>query len=134
MHDYDNLLPSDALYNVEPGKSVNQSTHTNCKYYSDRQFACNIKSDSDFSLIHFNARSLNKNLQKIKAYLDDFKLSFDIIANSENWAEPNTIEDILSNEYEDFHVARANRKGGGVALFINHIFNCTLRTANSFEI
>ena len=66
----------------------------------------------------------------MKEYLHDLKLSFDIIANSETWAESNTTED----GYEDFHVARANRKGGGVALFVNHIFNCTLRTANSFEI
>ena len=41
LYDYD-LWPSDALYNVEPDNSVNQSTHTNCKYYSDRQFACNV--------------------------------------------------------------------------------------------
>ena len=39
LYDYDDLWPSDALYNVEPNNSVNQSTHTNCKYYSDRQFA-----------------------------------------------------------------------------------------------
>ena len=134
MCDYDDLWPSDALYYVEPDNSVNKSTHTNCKYYSDRQFACNVKSDSDFLLIHFNARSLNKNFQKIKEYLDDLKLSFDIIPISETWTEPNTTEDNLVNGYEVFHVARANRKGGGVALFVNHIFNCTLRTAKSFEI
>ena len=110
LNDYDNLWPTDALYNVEPGNSVNQSTHTNCKYYSDRQFACNTKSDSDFLLIHFNARSLNKNLQNIKECLDDLKQSFDMTANSETWAEPNTTEDVLLNGYEDFHVARANRK------------------------
>ena len=133
MYDYDDLWPIDALYNVEPYNSVNQSTHTNCKYYSDRQFACNVKSDSDFSIIHFNARNLSKNFQKIKEYLDDLKLSFDIVAISETWAEPNTTEDILLNGCEVVHVARANRKGGGVALFVNHIFNCTLRTAKSFD-
>ena len=122
------------MYNVEPDNSVNQSTHTNCKYHSDRQFACNVKSDSDFSLLHFNARSLNKNFQKIKEYLGDLKLSFDIIAISETWAEPNTTEDILLNGYEAFHVDRANKKGGGVALFVNHRFNYTLRTAIYFEI
>ena len=62
---------------------VNQNTHTDCNYYSDRQFACNVRSDSDFSHIHFNARSLNKNFQKLKEYLDYLKLSFDIIAISE---------------------------------------------------
>ena len=119
MYNYDDLWPSDALHNVEPDNNVNQSTHANCKYYSDRQFACDVKSDSDFSPIHFNARSLSKNFQKIKEYLDDLKLSFDIIAISETWAEPNTTEDILLKGYEYFHVARANRKGGGVSLNVS---------------
>ena len=39
---------------------------------------------------------------------DHLKLSFDIIAILETWAEPNTTEDILLNVYEVFHVARAN--------------------------
>ena len=93
-----------------------------------------VKSDSDVLLIHFNARRLNKNFQKIKEYLDDLKLLFNKIAISETWAEPNTTEIILLNGYEVFHVAKANRKGDGVALFVNHRFNCTLRTAKSFEI
>ena len=50
-------------------------------------------------------------------------LSFDIIAISETWAEPNTTEAILLNGYEVFHVATTTRKGGGVALFVNHRFN-----------
>ena len=133
-YDYDDVWPSDALYNVEPDSSVNQSTHTNCKYYSDRHFACNVKSDSDFSLIHLNARSLNKNFQKIKERLDDIQLYFDKITISETWAEPNTTEYMFLNGYEVCIIARANRKGGGVALFVNHRFNCTLRTAKSFEI
>ena len=61
-------------------------------------------------------------------------LSFDIIAISETWAEPNTTEAILLNGYEVLHVARTTTKGGGVALFVNHRFNCTFCTAKSFEI
>ena len=34
----------------------------------------NVKSDSDLSCLHFNARS-NKNCQKIKDFIDDLKLS-----------------------------------------------------------
>ena len=76
-----------------------------------------VMSNPIVTFIHFNARSLNKNFQKIKEYLDDLELSFDITAISETWAEPNTTEDILLNGYEVFHIARANRKGGDVALF-----------------
>ena len=45
------------------------------------------------------------------------------MAISEIWAEQNTTEDFLLNEYEVFHVVCANRKGGGVALLVNHRFN-----------
>ena len=89
----------------------NQSIPANCKYYSDRQFACNVRSDSDlFISMHESG--------VIKEFLDDLKLSFDIIAISETWAESNTTEDFLLNGYEMFHVEGANRKGGGVALFV----------------
>ena len=72
---------------------------------------------------------------RISRKLRSILISFKIIAISETWTELNTTEDILLNGYmKFFHVTRANRKGGGVELFINHRFNCTLPTAKSFEI
>ena len=57
-----------------------------------------------------NARSLNKNFQKIKDSIDDLKLYFDIIAISETWAETDTVDGFTLNGYEAFHIVRGQRK------------------------
>ena len=44
-----------------------------------------------FSLIHLNARSLNKNLDHLIVYLDTLKYSFDIITVTETWANSNNM-------------------------------------------
>ena len=59
-------------------RHANDIISTDTKYYSDEQFVRDVKSKGDLSFIHFNARSLNKNFQKIKDSLDDLKLYFDI--------------------------------------------------------
>ena len=71
--------------------------------------------------------SLNKNFHKIKDSIDDLKLSFDIIAISETWAETYTIYGFTLNGYEAFHIVRGQRKGGGVALYVHRRFNCAIR-------
>ena len=103
------------------------SISTDTKYYSDEQFVRDVKSKGDLSFIHFNARSLNKNFQKIKDSIDDLKFSFDIIAISETWAETDTIDGFTLNGYEAFHIVRGQRKGGGVALYVHRRFNCAIR-------
>ena len=78
-------------------------------------------------LVHFNARSLNKNIQKINDSFEDLKLSFDIISISETWAETDTIDGFTLNGYEAFHIVRGQRKGGGVALYVHRRFNCAIQ-------
>ena len=97
------------------------------KYYSDDQFVRDVKSVSELSFIHVNARSLNKNFQTIKDTIDDLKSSFDIIAISETWAEADTIDRFTLGGYEAFHIVRGQRKGGGVALYVHRRFNCAIR-------
>ena len=43
------------------------------------------------SFIHFNARSLKTNFHKIKDYILELNINFDIIAITETWIEPNLI-------------------------------------------
>ena len=114
------------MFNIDPDNHFHASisTYTN---YSDEQFVRDVKSKGDLSFIHFNARSLNKNFQKIKDSIDDLKLSFDIIAISETWAETDTIDGFTLDGYEAFHIVRGQRKGGGVALYVHRRFNCAIR-------
>ena len=116
------------MFNIDPDNHFHASIPTDTKYYSDEQFVRYVKSKGDLSFIHFNARSLNKNFQKIKDSIEDLKLSFDIIAISETWAETDTIDGFTLNGYEAFHIVRGQRKGGGVALYVHRRFNCAIRT------
>ena len=118
---------SDVMFNIDPDNHFHASIPTDTKYYNDEQFVRYVKSVSDLSLIHFNARSLDKNIQKIKDTIDDLKLSFDIIAISETWAEADTIDGFTISGYEAFHIVRGQRKGGGVALYVHRRFNCAIR-------
>ena len=115
------------MFNIDPDNHFHASISTDTKYYSDEQFVRDVKSKGDLSFIHFNARSLNKNFHKIKDSIDDLKLSFDIIAISETWAETDTIDGFTLNGYEAFHIVRGQRKGGGVALYVHRRFNCAIR-------
>ena len=115
------------VFNIDPDNHFHASISTDTKYYSDEQFVRDVKSKGDLSFIHFNARSLNKNFQKIKDSIDDLKLSSDIIGISETWAETDTIDGFTLNGYEAFHIVRGQRKGGGVALYVHRRFNCAIR-------
>ena len=58
------MVVSDVMFNIDPDNHFHASIPTDTKYYSDEQFVREVKSVSDLSFIHFNARSLNKNIQK----------------------------------------------------------------------
>ena len=119
------------MFNIDPDNHFHASIPTDTKYYSDEQFVREVKSKGDLSFIHFNARSLNKNLKKIKDSIEDLKLSFDIIAISETCAETDTIDGFTLNGYEAFHIVRGQRKGGGVALYVHRRFNCAIRAVST---
>ena len=108
QHEYDHDdgqnvgVQSDVMFNIDPDNHFHASIPTDTKYYSDEQFVRDVKSKGDLSFIHFNARSLKKNFQKIKDSIEDLKLLFDIIAISETWAETDrgpTIDGFTLNGY-----------------------------------
>ena len=85
------------MFNIDPDNHFHASIRTDTKYYNDEQFVRDVKSVSDLSFIHFNARNLNKNIQKI-------------IAISETWAEADTIDGLTISGYEAFHIVRGQKK------------------------
>ena len=86
------------------------------------------------SFIPFNARSLKANLQKIKDYLQELHLKFDIIAVSETWAELAIIDDLNLIDYSAYHVTRETRKSGGVALYIRNELTCRLLETKTIKV
>ena len=97
------------FYNISTSK---------CDYYADSEFNDKMCKLNGLSFIHFNARSLKANLQKINDYLQELHLKFHIIAVSETWAELDVIDILNLIDYSAYRVTIETRKGGGVALYI----------------
>ena len=57
----------------------------NLNYVTQEQLEVSFSSCKGFSVIHFNARSLKKNFDKIEKFVLYCKIKFDVIAVSENW-------------------------------------------------
>ena len=74
---------------------------------------------SNFSLIHFNCRSLPSNYNKLKDSINALYLKFDVIALSETWLIDNDSDKFNIDGYKWFTCSRTNKSGGGVALYIN---------------
>lgn len=97
----------------------------NCGYFTDQQFNdFDFDGDGVLSIIHFNSRSLNRNFPRIVDYLNQFKRKFNVIAVSETWLHDDNANDFVMKGYEMFVVNRANKKGGGVALYVDVSLKC----------
>ena len=86
------------------------------------------------SFIHFNARILNTNFHKIKYYILELNVKFDIIAITETRIEPSLISDFNIKNYDAFHITRGTRRGGGVALYTNKHLSGALIESKSFVV
>ena len=104
----------------------NNNLSSKRQYYTDLQFTEKISKVYGLSFIHFNARSLKTNFQKIKHYILELNLQFDIIAISETWTVPDLIDDFNINSYDAYHVTRGIRRGGGVAIYTKKELSCKM--------
>ncbi len=80
--------------------------------------------ENALSIIHFNCRSLYKNISKIKEYLSKLK-KFNIIAISEMWLDNEKVSDLGLEGYELFTMNGVNKKRGGVALYVDKALRCS---------
>jgi len=117
--------------NVNANYEIN-NYNEKCKYHCSDTFneLNNIIDDDKLSLIHFNSRSLSKNLESITDYLKTLNHKFPIIAFSETWLKDDSILPSL-NSIEGYELAHCNRmsqkRGGGAALFISNDLNYKVR-------
>ena len=69
-----------------------------------------------------NVRSVNNKIDEIAVIANENKV--DLIALTETWTDENTSPDFLSiNGFVLFSKSRTERRGGGVALYVNDCFN-----------
>lgn len=102
-----------------------------CNYHCSDTFNDLVRNKtSDLSIIHFNARSLNKNIDSITNYLETLNHKFPLLAFSETWLKDDNTSPALTNidGYNLAHDDRHGKKGGGVALYISTELNYSIRT------
>lgn len=107
-----------------------EDTHSNppVKYYLSSEFNEIIDNsvNQNFSIIHFNARSMFRNFEEIHAYLSNLQYQFSVIGISETWINSNSHVPFVIEGYTFVHVDRPSGRGGGVGLFIRKDLNYKL--------
>ena len=86
--------------NIDPNNNFYNNIRSPCKYYTEDQFIALKKCKSGISFIHFNARGLRTNFNKIENLLNEFESPFDVIAISETWLESDDCTDIMIEGYK----------------------------------
>ena len=83
---------------------------------------------NQFSLFHWNARSLNKNFDSLELLLSSLgHFPFSVIGISETWLRLNSPNLFNIDNYKLFRSDREKGKGGGVALYIHNKLRVKVR-------
>ena len=116
--------------NADPDDNFYKHMSTNSLYYTEEQFkhkfSVSKEESTNFSLIHFNCRSLPSSYNKLKDSINALDVQFDVIALSETWLIDNDSDSFNIDGYKMFTCSRTNKSGGGVALYILTILCNTL--------
>lgn len=107
---------------IDPDVNFYKDWNSGSKYYTENQF--NELSLNGFSIIHFNSRSLYANFDHIKENVQSLKYSFQVIAITETWLTNEKGSNFILGGYNLFSVIRKNKRGGGVAFFVQKEFQC----------
>ena len=127
-HDKFNLFEVETILtndNFDPDSNfLNERTNSlECTYYTHEEFASFSSNLSEnVSIIHLDIRSLHKNIDKLKDFLNNIKGKFSVIFLSEKWidddkADLNSLFHIQN--YSFIHEKKTNRKGGGLGIYVH---------------
>lgn len=102
--------------------STNTIVNNDSKYFTDENFITEFSSKSNaFSLIHFNARSLSQNFNKITDYLSILNFPFSVIGITETWlTDDSELSYYNIDHYNLLTCSRSDRHGGGVGLYLEN--------------
>ena len=105
------------------------------KYYTVTEFNNTFSNTLDnFSLLHINSRSLNKNFDCFENLLHTLNnFQFSIIGISETWLHSNSPPLFNLPNYRMIRADREGRRGGGVAFYIGEHLNFKVRHDIEFE-
>ena len=112
------------LHDIDPDiqfYSDKYSLHS-CDYYleemfNDKIFQNKVK-DNNFSMLHANIRSAQKNLTSLERYINNLDHNFTVIGISESWFKEHNVDRYGIEGYNGVHTFRPIRSGGGVSIFV----------------
>ena len=87
-------------------------------------------SSDQFSVLHLNIKSIKKNFENFKLFLNSVSFTFSVICFSEKWWDDlATIEKSLFElpNYNSTHQARGDCKGGGISRYIHKTLDFTVK-------
>ena len=99
-------------------------THHTCSYIFDYNITASC--EEDFSILHINARSFNKNVEQINTFLTSLSHTFLIIALSETWFKEDDSNLIYIDNYNLVNASRHGRSGG-VAIYVHNTVSFRIR-------
>ena len=83
-----------------------------------------------FSVFHLNIRSLQKNFENFKLFLNSCNTRFDVLCLSETWCDAQVLNNSLYHlpNYTILEQPRSSgKRGGGVMMYISNIYAYTIR-------
>lgn len=119
---------TDLNMEIDPDNNFFSPIINDCNYFTQDRYVNSINSVGKLSIIHFNSRSMYKNFNSIKEYLQQFTHPFSIIAITETWFNIDKGIVFCLDDYELSYMNREKKMGGGVALYIHKSLKCMVRT------
>ena len=98
----------------------------NSNYYNETTFNSKFKSNTNFSLLHLNIRSVVSHFTEFLCSSDSLDFVFKVIALSETAMNATSINYLIPNYNCEMNI-RENRKGGGVSLYVHNTFQYKIR-------
>ena len=117
------------LFRTSSQESVNLADHSNppskCSYLFDKNISCS--GNNDFSILHFNSRSMNRNFDNIHNFISGIDHTFTVISISETWFNENNVDMCDIENYVLINAPRPDRRSGGSALYIHNSVSYRIR-------
>lgn len=124
--EYNEHNTTDLNTDIDPDNNFLAPIMNDCNYFTHEQYVNSVNPVGKLSIIHFNSRSMYKNFNSIKQYLQQFTHPFSIIAITETWLNIDKGTDFCLDDYELCYMKRGKKMGGGVVLYIHKSIQFTV--------
>ena len=98
-----------------------------CSYFTPNELKVSLENipykNKSFSIISFNIRSMKKNFEEFRNFINELNFEFSIISLTETWCldDPRNESLFKLNNYTSIHQTRnGERNGGGICIFIHN--------------